>query len=140
MKFRKGNKVEIHGNTEKFAVEWRCARIISGNGHTYRVQYDCSIMTSEANAERVPRKAIRPCPPLIEGIEHWEIKDIVEVYDDGSWKAAAVLKYLGGCFYLVRLLVSCKELEVHKVNTRVRQSWENGQWIVKPMVSSICLI
>lgn len=133
MKFRKGNKVEIHGDTEKFAVEWHCARIISGNGHTYRVQYDSFIMTTEADAERVPRKAIRPCPPLIESTKQWEIKDIVEVYDKGSWKAATVLKNLGGHFYLVRLLVSCKELEVHKINTRVRQSWENEQWIVKPV-------
>lgn len=49
------------------------------------------------------------CAPLIEGIY------IVEVFDDGSWKATTVLKYLGGGFYLVSLLISGKESRVHKV-------------------------
>lgn len=138
MRIKKGSKVEILANTEKIGEEWRCARIISGNGHTYSVQYDCSSMTSESSVVRVPRKAIRPCPPPIKGIGSWEVNDIVEVYDVGSWKAAIILKFIGGDFYLVRLWVSCKELKVRKVNMRVRQSWEDGQWIIKPMVSSIC--
>ncbi|XP_061346189.1 uncharacterized protein LOC133291871 isoform X5 [Gastrolobium bilobum] len=133
MRFKKGSKVEILSNTERLSVEWRCAHIVSGNGHTYNVQYDCSSMPSEASMERVPRKAIRPCPPLIKGIESWAANDLVEVYDVGSWKAASVLKVIGGNFYLVRLWVSCKELKVHKVNMRVRQSWQNGQWVLKPM-------
>ncbi|KAJ1376160.1 Agenet-like domain [Sesbania bispinosa] len=133
MRFKTGSKVEILGNSEGLSVEWRCAHIISGNGHTYNVQYDCSSMTSEASVERVPRKAIRPCPPPIEGVGSWEVNNFVEVYDAGSWKAATVLKFLGRDFYLVRLWVSCKVLKVHKVDMRVHQSWQNGQWIVKPM-------
>ncbi|KAK7283069.1 hypothetical protein RIF29_12320 [Crotalaria pallida] len=91
-------------------------------------------MTNEAGVERVPRKAIRPCPPLIEGIERWAANDVLEVYDDGSWTAGKVLKFIGRDLYLVMLFVSCKELEVHKVNMRVRQSWQNGEWVVKPKV------
>ncbi|OIV97746.1 hypothetical protein TanjilG_12503 [Lupinus angustifolius] len=91
-------------------------------------------MTNEAVVGRVPRKVIRPCPPLIKGIERWEANDVMEVYDDGSWTVAIVLKITSGDFYLVRLLLSCKELEVHRVNTRVRQSWQDGEWVVKPMV------
>ncbi|TKY74708.1 Tudor, plant [Spatholobus suberectus] len=131
MRLRKGSKVEILGNTDRLSVEWRCARIISGNGHTYSVQYDRYSTTSEASIERVSRKAIRPCPPLIKGIESWAVNDHVEVYD-GSWKAATVLKFIGGEFYLVRLWISCKELKVSKVNMRARQSWQNGQWVVMP--------
>ncbi|XP_006581370.2 uncharacterized protein [Glycine max] len=130
MRLRKGNKVEIRGNADGLSVEWCCARIISGDGHTYSVQYDCSSTTSEASIERVSRKAIRPCPPLIKGIESWAANDHVEVYIAGSWRAATVLKVIGGDFYLVRLWVSCKEFNVLKVNMRARQSWQNGQWVV----------
>ncbi|CAL0319170.1 unnamed protein product [Lupinus luteus] len=134
MRFRKGSKVEVIANTKEFCVEWRRARIISGNGHTYSVQYDDCRLKNEAGVERVPRKAIRPCPPLIKGVEGWEANDVVEVYDDGSWTAAIVLKLIGGDIYLVRLCISCKELEVQKINTRIRQSWHNGKWVVKPLV------
>ncbi|XP_027353781.1 uncharacterized protein LOC113864361 isoform X2 [Abrus precatorius] len=133
MRLKKGSKVEIIGKTERLRVEWRCARIISGNGHTYSVQYDCSSKTGEASVERVPRKAIRPCPPPIKGVESWEANDHLEVYDAGCWKAATVLKFIGRGFYLARLWVSCKELHVHKVNMRPRQSWHNGQWFIMPM-------
>lgn len=135
MRFKKGSKVEVLANTEGPCVEFRCAQIISGNGHTYSVQYECSSMTSEATVERVLRKAIRPCPPLIKGFESWEAFDVVEVYDAGSWKVATVLKVLGGDFYLVRCLSSCKQLKVHKASMRVRQSWINGQWVVKHLVN-----
>ncbi|XP_014629998.1 uncharacterized protein LOC114408985 isoform X3 [Glycine soja] len=143
MRLRKGNKVEIRGNADGLTVEWRCARIISGDGHTYSVQYDCSSTTSGASTERVSRKAIRPCPPLIKGIESQAANDHVEVYNAGSWRVATVLKVIGGDFYLVRLWVSCKELKVRKVNMRPRQSWQNGQWVVVPKgsgKSSWCLI
>ncbi|KAE9586969.1 putative Agenet-like domain-containing protein [Lupinus albus] len=134
MKFEKGSKVEVLANTKELCVEWRCARIVSSNRHTYSVQYDGSRMTNEAGVERVPRKAIRPCPPLVKGTKRWEANDVMEVYDDGSWTAAIVLKFLGGDFYLVRLFISCKELEVHRANMRIRQSWQNGEFVVKPMV------
>ncbi|KAK7352731.1 hypothetical protein VNO80_18159 [Phaseolus coccineus] len=130
MRLRKGIKVEIPGNTDGLSVEWRCARIISGNGHTYSVQYDRSSTTSEASIERVSRKAIRPSPPPIKGIGSWVANDHVEVYNFGSWRAATVLKFIDGDFYLVRLWVSCKELTVLKVNMRARQTFQNGQWVV----------
>ncbi|XP_019437705.1 PREDICTED: uncharacterized protein LOC109343719 isoform X1 [Lupinus angustifolius] len=135
MRFVKGSNVEVLANTKELCVEWRCARIVSSNRHTCAVQYDGSRITNEAGVERVPRKAIRPCPPLVKGTKRWEANDVMEVYDDGSWTAAIVLKFLGGDFYLVRLFISCKELEVHKANTRIRQSWQNGEWVVKPTVS-----
>ncbi|CAJ1973743.1 unnamed protein product [Sphenostylis stenocarpa] len=130
MRLRKGSKVEIPGNTDGLSVEWRCARIISGNGHTYSVQYDRASTISEASIERVSRKAIRPSPPLIKGIESWAANDHVEVYNFGSWRAATVLKFIDGDFYFVRLWVSCKELTVRRVNMRARQTLQNGQWVV----------
>jgi hypothetical protein len=62
MRFIKGNKVEVLRNKEVPPGEWRCGKIISGNGHTYSVIYEDPFgMRSEALVERVPRKTIRPC-------------------------------------------------------------------------------
>ncbi|KAI4337343.1 hypothetical protein L6164_015772 [Bauhinia variegata] len=110
MRFKKGSKVEILSNREVPSGEWRLAEIISGNRHTYSVQYDCSSITNEAIVERVPRKVIRPCPPLVKG----------------------------GDFYLVRLIGSCKEFQVHKSSMRARQSWQDEQWIVMPKGAGNC--
>ncbi|XP_017422208.1 uncharacterized protein LOC108331791 isoform X2 [Vigna angularis] len=130
MTLRKGSKVEIPGTTDGPSVEWRCARIISGNGHTYRVQYNRSSTTSESSIVRVSRNAIRPSPPPVKGIGNWAANDHVEVYNFGSWRAATVLKFIDGDFFLVRLWVSCKELTVLKVNMRARQTFQNGQWVL----------
>lgn len=40
MRFKKGDKVEVMRKKE--VPVWRCGEIISGNGHTYSVKYDCN--------------------------------------------------------------------------------------------------
>ncbi|GAU42003.1 hypothetical protein TSUD_307090 [Trifolium subterraneum] len=130
MRLVKGSKVEILVNTHVLGVEWHGARIISGNGHTYDVEYDCSSATDKALSKRVPRKAIRPCPPAMENIGSWKVNDVVEVWNAGCWKEATVLKYITGEFCLVRLHGPCTELKVHEDNMRICQSWLNGQWII----------
>lgn len=134
MRFKKGSKVEVLSYSEAPYGEWRCAEIISGNGHTYSVQYNGSSMTSEAIVERVPKKAIRPCPPPVKCIDNWSAGDVVEVNHAGCWKGALVSKFVGQDIYLVRLLGSCKELTVHKFNIRARQSWEDHQWVMMQKV------
>ncbi|KAF7817232.1 uncharacterized protein G2W53_031201 [Senna tora] len=129
MKFKKGSKVEVLSYGEAPYVEWRCAEIISSNEHTFRVQYDCCSMTSEAIVERVSKKVIRPCPPIVNCVDSWSADDVVEVNHAGCWKGAIVSKFLGGDVYLVRLLGSCKRLRIHKFNIRARQCWQDDQWV-----------
>ncbi|KAF5456703.1 hypothetical protein F2P56_026150 [Juglans regia] len=130
MRFKKGGKVEVLIKKEVPPGEWHCARIISDNGRTYSVVFEgpCS-MGSEALVERVPRKAIRPFPP-VGSVESWVVGDVVEVFDVGSWKIAMVSKVLGRDYYLARLLGSHEEFKVHKSNIRVRQSWQDNEWFV----------
>jgi len=134
MRLVKGSKVEILVNTQGHGVEWHCARIISGNGHSYNVEYDYSSMTAKPLSNRVPRKFIRPCPPAIENIGSWKCNDTAEVWDDGCWKEATVLTDMAEEFYLVMVHGSCMELKVHEILTRICQSWQNGQWIISPKV------
>ncbi|CAK9164836.1 unnamed protein product [Ilex paraguariensis] len=130
MRLTKGSKVEVLSRKEVWKGSWLSAEIISGNGHTYSVTYDCFPMTSEAFVERVPRKDIRPCPPLAKGSDNWFPGDHVEVFDNMSWKAASIVKTGGVNTFLVRLLGVCQELIVHKSLLRARQCWINGKWLV----------
>ncbi|KAG8058457.1 hypothetical protein GUJ93_ZPchr0002g26624 [Zizania palustris] len=136
MKFFKGRKVEVLQKGDEPLGSWRPAKIVSGNGHTYMVFYDSCLTQSSVIAERVPRKALRPCPPPSDGLACWVTGDIAEVFDSYSWKAAEVVELLGFSCYLVRLLGSSLELRVHVSNLRIRQLWEDDKWVVIPKDSA----
>ena len=136
MRFKKGAKVEVLSKIEVPSGSWRCAEIICGNGHHYTIRYDgYQDASGEAIVERVSRKAIRPCPPALEVTENWNQGDVVEVFQNFSWKMATVLKVLGKKYILVRLLGSSLEFKVSKFDIRVRQSWQDDKWIVVGEVS-----
>lgn len=131
MRFKKGSKIEVFSKSEVPSGAWRPADMISGNGHNYTVRYvHCLGRKNETVMERVSRKAIRPCPPPVNCKESLVTGDLVEVFDDFSWKIASILKVLSAEYYLIRLLGSSKEFQAHKVNIRVRQSWQDGEWIM----------
>ncbi|XP_077211657.1 uncharacterized protein LOC143846925 [Tasmannia lanceolata] len=130
MRFNKGTKVEVLNRRGVPSGSWWCAEIVSGNGHNYTVRYDISPdMTDAPIMERVPRKAIRPCPP-VGSEENWVPGNIVEVYDANSWKIAEVSEVMGGHYILVRLLGSSREFRVHKSDLRLRKSWHDNQWVM----------
>ncbi|KAE9609694.1 putative ENT domain, Agenet-like domain, Agenet domain, plant type [Lupinus albus] len=131
MRFKEGAKVEVLCNTEVPSGSWLCADIICDSGHYCTIRYDgYHDADGEAIVEQISRKAIRPCPPAIELVESWCPGDIVEIFQNFSWKMATVLKALGKKYILVRLLGSSLEFQVSKFDIRVRQSWQNGKWIV----------
>ncbi|KAE8680800.1 Cytochrome c1-1 [Hibiscus syriacus] len=131
MRFMKGSKVEVLTKQEIPTGSWRCAEIISGNGRTYSVRYGWFPVTGEAGTvDRVPRKAIRPCPPPTNGDDDWVPGDVLEVFDELCWKPAVVVWVFGGNKFSVRILGSSRELEVHRSRLRVRQSWEDGKWFL----------
>ncbi|KAK4435793.1 hypothetical protein Salat_0742800 [Sesamum alatum] len=124
-------------NKTEAPVSWRVAEILSGNGHTYRVQYDpYPGMASIQMVETVSRKFVRPCPPLVQGVDNCIAGDIVEVFYEYAWKIAAILKVLGckkeskskRIRYLVRLLGCSQELIVDESNIRIRQTWQDDKW------------
>lgn len=126
MRFKKGTRVEVLTNKDVPSGSWRCAEIVSGNGHNYMVRYD----GYETVLERVSRKEIRPCPPPPEIGINWVPGDVVEVFHCFSWKMATILKVLDKKCFLVRILGSSLEFRVSKCDTRARQSWQDNGWIV----------
>ncbi|XP_029118519.1 uncharacterized protein [Elaeis guineensis] len=138
LRFKKGSKVEVLNKREVPSGSWWCAEIISGNGHTYSVRYDQYLPDMDGAVERVPRKAIRPRPPPVKVPRSWVAGDIVEVFDNNSWKLAEVSKVVARDFYFVRLLGSFREFRVHISDLRVRQSWQDNKWVVIQKESGRC--
>ncbi|KAJ0799842.1 putative ENT domain, Agenet-like domain, Agenet domain, plant type, ENT domain-like superfamily [Helianthus annuus] len=132
MKYKRGSTVEVFCDQS-----WRCARIVSSKGDNYTVSYDVYPgFTSKDDVEHISVKSIRPCPPLLESSECWVPGDVAEVFHNLSWKMAIVLKDFGLDQFTVRLVLSLQEFEVTKSELRVRQSYQNGQWIVTGKVPS----
>ncbi|RWR83069.1 EMSY N-terminal [Cinnamomum micranthum f. kanehirae] len=138
MRFRKGSKVEVLSKGELPSGAWRPAEIILGNGRHYSVRYYQPVGNRDgAVVERVPRKAIRPCPP-VRG-EIWAFGDMVEVFDNNLWKTSKVLRPLDSNYFLVRLFgPTVLEIRVHKSHIRVQQSWQDDQWVVIGQNSRSC--
>ncbi|RWR72388.1 EMSY N-terminal [Cinnamomum micranthum f. kanehirae] len=132
MRFKKGSEIEVWNKREVLSGSWWPAELLSGNGHTYCVRYErpqCE--DDQPIMERVPRKAIRPRPPLVGGAENWMPGVVVEVFDSNSWKTARILKVVrGGNWFIVKLLGSSREFGVYAHNVRVRQSWVDNQWVL----------
>nr|CAD1843002.1 unnamed protein product [Ananas comosus var. bracteatus] len=130
MRFKKGNKIEVLNKTDVPSGSWRTAEIVSGNGHTYFVRYDQHYPQSGADVERVSRKDIRPCPPPVEGPIHWVSGDILEAFDNRSWKLAEVSSVVDRHYCFVRLLGYSRVFRTHFSNLRLRQLWQDDKWVV----------
>ncbi|KAK4772246.1 hypothetical protein SAY86_014021 [Trapa natans] len=129
MRLKKGTRVEVLNNEEVSMGAWHSGEIISGNGRNYYVKYSLNLGSNEAKIERVPRKAIRPCPP-VQQFDSWEIGDIAEVYHNRSWKTAIIMEVKDTHNYYVRLVGLREELSCHCYQLRVRQIWKDDKWFV----------
>ncbi|KAG1355437.1 hypothetical protein COCNU_07G015490 [Cocos nucifera] len=138
MRFKKGCKVEVLRKRQVPPGSWWCAEIVSGDGHMYSVKYDHFLPDMDGVVERIPRKDIRPCPPPVERPRSWVPGDIVEVFENNSWKLGEVSRIVGGNCFFVRLLGSSRQFRAHRSGLRVRLSWQNNKWVVIQKKSERC--
>lgn len=127
-RFHKGNRVEVFSQGEVPSGSWRYGVIESGNGHTYYIHYECPADTLGAPVQRVPRKSIRPCPPVVV-IESWEAGNFVEVFDSSSWKYGEVLRATDVDLFSVRLLGTSQKVQARKSCLRLPQAWQDEKWV-----------
>ena len=130
MKYKKGTKVEVLNKRDVPSGSWWCAEIISGNGHTYSVRYNSAPSGESELIERVPRKVIRPSPPLVQDPVTLMPGDVIEVFDNGSWKLAEVSIAVAKDCFSVRVLGSSRMFYAGKSDIRLRQCWNNNRWIL----------
>ncbi|XP_011659547.1 uncharacterized protein LOC101203701 isoform X3 [Cucumis sativus] len=126
MRLRKGDQVEVLNKKEVSSGSWSCAEILSGNGRSYSVKF----LSSDEAVEKVPRKAIRPCPPPFQGSNDWDAGDLAEVFHNSLWKHAKIITIVGVNSYIVRILGSPLDIMVGSSNLRMRQAWHDGRWIL----------
>ncbi|RRT46741.1 hypothetical protein B296_00054260 [Ensete ventricosum] len=136
MMFKKGNKVEVWNRREVPSGSWWSAEIISGDGHHYSVRYDGYPTDSSVAVDRLPRKAIRPCPPPVGSLKDVMSDDAVEVFENNSWKLAQVLMVVDKNYCFVRLLGSSREFAAHKSQIRTPLSWQGDKWVAIDKVRS----
>lgn len=136
MRLKKGMTVEVSSKREASLGSWRRAEIMSGNGHTYQVKYESHQPGMAAATERVPRRFIRPLPPLRVDSTNWTPGDIVEAFENHSWKLASVKSVACGDYYSVGIIGSRKQIRAHKSEIRVQQSWEDNHWVIIHQVIS----
>lgn len=154
VKFKNGDKVEVMNNEEN-PVSWHVAEVLSGDRNTYCLKYDSYPgMSSEHKVETVSRMFVRPCQPLVQGVEEFVAGDVVEIFYEHAWKAAVILNVLQGKRgttskkislraaaiqkrYLVRLLGCSTESVVDGSNIRIKQTWHDGKWVLFDKVVSV---
>ncbi|GAB2216456.1 hypothetical protein Droror1_Dr00024229 [Drosera rotundifolia] len=90
-----GTKVGMFSQKEDPLGCWRCGEIMSGNNHTYTVRHDTGIGSLGGQViDRVPHKAIRPCPLVTKLGSVWVSGDVVEVFHSFAWRVATVVQGL----------------------------------------------
>ncbi|KAL5698157.1 hypothetical protein ACHQM5_029230 [Ranunculus cassubicifolius] len=128
-RFHKGDKVEVLCKGEVPSGSWRYGIIESGNGHTYYIRYESHTSATGAPVlQRVPRKAIRPSQPS-GNFEDWAAGDLIEVFDNFSWKFGKVLKVTNVDHFLIRLLGTSEKVEAHVSCLRLPHSWQDERWV-----------
>ncbi|KAI4377355.1 hypothetical protein MLD38_014995 [Melastoma candidum] len=129
IRFTWGTKVEVLNMKDLPFGSWHCAEIFSGDGRTYMVRYYTSNSTSVKNTlGRVSHEFIRPYQPLLDITRTWLPGEVVEVFDNFSWKMGNVLRASGGNYFLIRLLGLSQVLRACTPNIRARRSWQDGKW------------
>ncbi|XP_074363397.1 uncharacterized protein LOC141703909 isoform X2 [Apium graveolens] len=125
MRFERGSKVEVLKQVDALTA-WCGAEIVSGDRNSYSVRYYFYVPEHGVDTERVPRKLIRPIPP-VHRAESWVAGDVVEVFENFMWKIA-IISNVRGAYCIVRLLGSSYKFRVHISDVRVRQCWQGDQW------------
>ncbi|KAL0559382.1 hypothetical protein IC582_003991 [Cucumis melo] len=133
MKFKKGSKLKILSK-KKVALGPQCSmEALRSNGPNYIAGHVKSKgVDNHAMVKQVSPKVITPCHTHLDFSGAWAPGDVVEVFDNNSWKLATVSEVLGKMHILVRLLGSSREFKVRKTDIRVRQSWKDDDmaWVM----------
>ncbi|KAG0489362.1 hypothetical protein HPP92_008173 [Vanilla planifolia] len=132
MRFEKGTQVKVREKGESPCGSWRPGRI--GNRHTcvfkyYNFPQDASLFVKE-----VPRKVLRPCHPAV--LKRGRVPgDVVEIFENNSWKLAEFLGTLERSVFVIRLIGSSTEIQAHS-RIRIPCAWKDNSCVEFPMESA----
>ncbi|GLJ34815.1 hypothetical protein SUGI_0701120 [Cryptomeria japonica] len=130
MKFKEGHRVEVCRSDGGTLRSWYRARIISHNRDCYRVQYD-NLLNDHGKhvVEDVYADIVRPEPPTMTETRKLGPGDLIEVYDNHSWREGRVIKALPSRLFVVKLMEPLRQRSFHQSVIRPRLFWENDSWL-----------
>jgi len=135
MIFNIGMKVEVLTEKKVPSGVWRCAEIVVDDGDSYTIRYYSRPGVLSEVVEKVSVETVRPCPSIGNGPVVWGVGDIVEVLDNGYWKATEIQQVMEGGYYHIHLVGSIEEFRVEISSVRTRQEWRDNKWIKIEKVS-----
>ncbi|KAK6121100.1 hypothetical protein DH2020_045152 [Rehmannia glutinosa] len=126
-----GDTVEASSNEEGFEGAWFAATILEKlkNGK-YLIEYQAIMNDDDTKLlkEEVDSHYIRPCPPVVELVDRFEVGEEVDaLYNDGWW-TGVISKVLKNDRYSVYFSNTHEELKFEHSDLRPRQEWINGEW------------
>ena len=121
MIFNIGMKVEVLTEKKVPSGVWRCAEIVADNGDSYMVGYYHRPGVLSDVVEKVSVETVRPCPSRGNGPVVWGVGDIVEVLDNGYWKATEIQQVMERGSYHIHLVGSVEEFRVETSSIKARQ-------------------
>ncbi|KAK6143838.1 hypothetical protein DH2020_024186 [Rehmannia glutinosa] len=126
-----GDTVEASSNEEGFEGAWFAATILEKlKSGKYLVEYQ--VIMNDDNTklltEEVDSHYIRPCPPVVELVDRFEVHEEVDaLYNDGWW-TGVISKVLKNDRYSVYFSNTHEELKFEHSDLRPHQEWINGEW------------
>lgn len=131
MKFKEGSSVEVLRKDKDPYGSWYSGTTIGLDGDHHVIRYKFLVdHRGDFVVERVPKKKIRPQPPLDQKRkkQRWFAGDVAEVFDSQCWRVAKVAKVLRNKRLVVKFFGSIQLKEFHVSNLRIRQVWRENKW------------
>ncbi|KAI4379447.1 hypothetical protein MLD38_005744 [Melastoma candidum] len=138
-KYTRGTKVEVLNMNDLPFGSWRCGEIVSRDGHNIMVRYYSSNSATTGDMlERVSFQLIRPYPPLLDISRAWAPGELVEIFNNFTWRMGTVSRALGRNYFVVQLLGFSEVLRASSSDIRARRSWQDDRWtLIGPGSSSL---
>ncbi|KAK9288008.1 hypothetical protein L1049_016453 [Liquidambar formosana] len=136
-KFGKGTMVEVKSDVEGFEGSWFTAIIVDSIGsdrflveyQTLRTDDETELLKEEADAS-----CIRPCPPIIQRVDHFKLLEKVDAWYNDGWWVGLIYKVFCDLKYAVYFSTTKEVLEFDHSNLRTHQEWIDGKWVVASKV------
>ncbi|KAL8484732.1 hypothetical protein ACS0TY_027145 [Phlomoides rotata] len=132
--FKDGTMVEVKSDEEGYHGSWYTAVIVcSLSSGKFLVEYQTLKMEDESDEllrEEALASYIRPCPRIIERLDHYKMLEEVDAWYNEGWWVGVICRVLDDRKYAVYFWTTNEELLFEHFSLRPHQEWVGGKWIV----------
>lgn len=128
----RGLKVEIAHGENGFLTTWYPGVILGPvNNSKYLVEYWTLRTKNERELlrEEVDVLSIRPCPPIIQRPDQFQLNDRVDAWDFNGWQTGQIYKIIKDFKYAVYFWATKSVVEYRHDYLRLHQDFIDGAWL-----------